>query len=37
MAIPSALLWAGPAMHYQGNANRFVLFDAFATQPVYDR
>jgi len=37
MAIPSAPLRAGPAMHYQVNVNRFVLFDVFATQPVYDR
>jgi len=37
MAIPSAPFRAGPAMHYQENVNRFVLFDVSATQPVYDR
>jgi len=37
MAIPSAPFRAGPVMHYQVNANRFVLFDVFATQPVCDR
>lgn len=37
MAIPSAPFRAGPAMHYQVNVNRFVLFDTSATQPVYDR